>query len=154
MDRHAPALFRLASNLVPNHQDAEDVVQETFIAGFRALKSFQERSSVKTWLYAIAYRQAALLRRKRRIPFQMLSEETPLPSPSESTHVSAVDARIDLNEALANLPEDHRAILILRELDGLSYEEISSVLGLPRGTVESRIHRARQSLKNLLSPPQ
>jgi RNA polymerase sigma-70 factor, ECF subfamily len=155
MDRHAQAIYRLASSLVPTHHDAEDVVQETFIAAYRALKTFQERSSVKTWLYAIAYRQAALLRRKQRNPIRMLTDETPIPdrSATESTPHSAVDARLDLATALAHLPEDHRAILILRELDGLSYDEIANVLGLPRGTVESRLSRARQSLKNFFSPP-
>lgn len=152
MERHAAALLRLAGNLVPNHQDAEDVLQETFIAAFRSMKGFQERSSVKTWLYAIAYRQAALLRRKKRMPMQMLSDETPLPAPSVAQHVSTVDAKMDLDRALAHLPEDHRAILILREIDGLSYEEISGILQLPRGTVESRLHRARQSLKNYFGP--
>ena len=151
MDRHAAAILRLASNLVPNHHDAEDVLQETFIAAFRSMKAFEERSSVKTWLYAIAYRQAALLRRKKRMPMQMLTDDALLAGP-EMKHELAVDAKIDLDKALAHLPEDHRAILILRELEGMSYEEIAGILELPRGTVESRLHRARQSLKNYFQP--
>jgi len=155
VDRHAAPLFRLATTLVPTRDDAEDVVQETFTAAFRALKSFQERSSVKTWLYAILYRQAALFRRKHRMPMRMLAEDDALAADPDTTgsagHVSSIDARLDVQAALAQLPDDHRAIIILREFDGLSYDEIAAVLELPRGTVESRLFRARQALKERLT---
>jgi RNA polymerase sigma-70 factor (ECF subfamily) len=154
MDRYAPALLRLAGTLVPARADAEDVVQETFTAAFRGLKSFQERSSVKTWLYAILFRQAALFRRKHRMPLRFLSDEGSLPAPTTgdvAPHIAAIDARLDLDAALALLPEDHRAILILREIEGLPYEEIAQMLNVPRGTVESRLFRARQALRNWLN---
>jgi RNA polymerase sigma-70 factor (ECF subfamily) len=154
MDRYAPPLLRLAGTLVPARADAEDVVQETFTAAFRGLKSFQERSSVKTWLYAILFRQAALFRRKHRMPLRFLADEGSLPAPTTddvAPHIAAIDARLDLDAALALLPEDHRAILILREIEGLPYDDIAQMLNVPRGTVESRLFRARQALKQWFS---
>ncbi len=154
MDRYAPPLLRLAATLVPSRTDAEDVVQETFTAAFRGLKNFQERSSPKTWLYAILFRQAALFRRKHRMPLRFIADEGSLPAPTTddvAPHVAAIDARLDLDAALASLPEDYRAILILREIEGLAYEEIAELLDVPRGTVESRLFRARQSLRGWLN---
>jgi len=145
IDRHAPALLRLAPSLVPTLQDAEDLLQETFTAAFRSLNTFQERSSVKTWLYAILFRQAATLRRKIGAPLKPLPDELPSLSPNPNART---DARLDLQQALDKLPQDFRAILILRELEGLSYTEIAALLDLPQGTVESRLNRARQALKN------
>ena len=156
VDRHAAPLFRLATTLVKTHDDAEDVVQETLAAAYRALNSFQQRSSVKTWLFAICYRQAALLRRKNKNPIRMLGEDESVTADPATLggkgHAATVETRMDVQAALARLPEDQRAILLLREFDGLSYEEIATVLELPRGTVESRIFRARQALKEYLMP--
>jgi RNA polymerase sigma-70 factor (ECF subfamily) len=156
VDRHAAPLFRLATTLVKTHDDAEDVVQETMTAAYRAMKAFQQRSSVKTWLFAICYRQAALLRRKNKNPIRMLGEEESVTADPATLggkgHAASVETRMDVQAALAKLPEDQRAILLLREFDGLSYEEIATVLELPRGTVESRIFRARQALREYLLP--
>ncbi|MCL2639810.1 MAG: sigma-70 family RNA polymerase sigma factor [Phycisphaerales bacterium] len=146
IDRHAAAMLRVANTLVPR-LDAEDLLQETFLAAFRGLNTFEGRASVKTWLYAILFRQAANFRRKRGLPSLALSGDAPMATPS---HTDTVDANLDLHAALARLPDDFRAILILRELDGLSYDEIATVLELPRGTVESRLHRARTALRKLL----
>jgi len=148
IDRHAAAMLRLAETLVPRSQDAEDLLQETFLAAFRGVGTFEGRSSVKTWLYAILFRQAALFRRRRGMTSLALSDDASRLTPS---HTDAIEARLDLQAALARLPGDFRAILILRELDGLSYDEIASVLALPRGTVESRLHRARAALRKMLS---
>jgi RNA polymerase sigma-70 factor (ECF subfamily) len=150
IDRHAPAMLRLAPNLVPTRHDAEDLLQETFTAAFRSLATFQERSTVKTWLYAIMFRQAAILRRKIGQPLSPLHDNLPSHTPNPTART---DARLDLHAALDQLPEDARTILILRELDGLSYDEIAGLLSIPRGTVESRLHRARQALKSRLLPP-
>jgi RNA polymerase sigma-70 factor (ECF subfamily) len=149
IDRHAPALLRLALTQTKTHHDAEDLLQETFTAAFRSLHTFEERSTVKTWLYAILFRQASNLRRKQDAPHSVLHDDIPSPIPSANHRT---DARLDLQSALDQLPQDARAILILREIDGLSYEEIAILLELPKGTVESRLSRARQSLKSLLLP--
>ncbi len=136
VERYAQPLVRLAATLIPSRTDAEDVVQETFTAAFVSLKKFEGRSSVKTWLYAILFRQAVLFRRKHRMPLRFLADEGSLPAASRegvAGHIAAIDARLDIDAVLALLPEDHRAILVLRELEGLSYEEIAEMLGLRGG---------------------
>jgi RNA polymerase sigma-70 factor (ECF subfamily) len=160
VDRHAPRLYRMAVSLCGNAADAEDVLQETFTGAYRGLGRFEARASVKTWLSRILVTQAALWRRRRRsrrdaFPLTGLNgpEEEggglPIPAPGVGP-AAEVDYRIDLRAALQTLSGDHREVVTLREIDGLSYEEIARVLGVPRGTVESRLHRARAELRDRL----
>jgi len=153
VDRFAPELYRLAYFLVGNAADAEDVLQETFSGAFRHLGRFAELSSVRTWLCAILVRQAARCRRRRKR--QMISLEEGTGGASHGAvlvrdETSSADLRMDLEAALDTLPEDHREVIVLRELIGLSYEEIAQTLDLPRGTVESRLFRARRTLRERL----
>ena len=153
IDRHMKSLFRTALALTGNRADAEDVVQETFMGAFRGLKRFDGRSSVKTWLYAILTRQAAKGWHKSRhiraaAPIGPDEVEPVAPRKSESAESSG--QRMDLMAAIASLPDVYREALVLREVDGLKYEEIARTLKLPRGTVESRIFRARAELRNKL----
>jgi RNA polymerase sigma-70 factor (ECF subfamily) len=146
--RHSDRLYRLAYSLVGNAADAEDVLQEASIGAFRGLGKFEERSSVKTWLTRILIVQAAKWRRDKK-----RSVATALDERNEKTVAggsSGVDARIDLNAAMQKLTPEHREILVLREFEQLAYEEIAAILGVPRGTVESRLHRARAELKDRL----
>ncbi len=144
VDRHAQRLYRLAVSLIGNAADAEDVLQETFIGAFRGLRSFEARSSVKTWLTRILVLQAAQRNRgKRRRPAGSLEDSTPAASGSPET-------AMDVQAALGRLSPEHREILALREFEQMSYEEIAQVLGVPRGTVESRLHRARSEMREKL----
>jgi RNA polymerase sigma-70 factor (ECF subfamily) len=150
VDRHAAYLFGLAASLVGNATDAEDIVQETFAGAFRGLAAFRGRSSLKTWLTQILLRQAAAHRRGRRRFLSFLavrSSSVPEHAPSASP---SSDARMDVAAALKALSEEHRQVVVLREFQGLSYEEIAEVLSLPQGTVESRLFRARRALQELL----
>jgi len=161
VDRYASGMFGLAFSLLGNTADAEDVVQETFLGAFRGLGAFKGRSSVKTWLTRILVRQAARCHRSRGIrktvSFNALSEasvavlrkQQPGPSTRE------LDIRMDVLATLETLSEEHREVIVLRELQGMSYDEIAEVLDIPRGTVESRLYRARQELKERLKgyPP-
>jgi RNA polymerase sigma-70 factor (ECF subfamily) len=147
VDRHASGLYRLARSLSATEHDAEDVLQETLMAALRGAASFDGRASVKTWLARILMRQAARAwNRERRsraaLPLDMCEPQ----APSGGT-VLAVDRRIDLATVLAQLPEDHRQILVLREVEQLSYAEIARVLDVPIGTVDSRLHRARREMR-------
>lgn len=148
VDRHAEALFAIANSMLRRASDAEDVVQDTFMACFMGLKRFEGRSSVRTWLVSILLRQiSAKRRRDQRRP--MLSwSDTPAQA---AKNEPPPDAKLDLAEAMATLSDEHREVLLLREYGGLSYEEIATTLGLPRGTVESRLHRARHELAQRLS---
>jgi len=156
VERYAPGLYRLAFSLVGNAADAEDVLQETFVGAFRHLPRFEQRASVRTWLSRILVRQAARHHRTRA-RLRAVRREGPAGSIGrsdverlEDRPVEETETRIDLLGALDALEPIHREVLSLREFQGLSYQEMAEVLGVPRGTVESRLYRARQALKEKL----
>jgi RNA polymerase sigma-70 factor, ECF subfamily len=164
IDWHAPALLRVAISMSASRADAEDLCQETFLAAFRGMKNFQGRSSVKTWLTRILISKAATLWKKQRYARQTLplhpvhadagrsggggltADEASVDSASES-----VDQRLDILDAIRTLSPEFRQTLVLREIDGLSYDEIATALSIPRGTVESRLYRARAELRRKLA---
>jgi RNA polymerase sigma factor (sigma-70 family) len=144
VDRYANEMYRLAVSLVGNAADAEDVVQETFSGAFQALPNFDGRSSVRTWLSRILVNQAAKWRRRRKVRRTvMLDAAAPGPSPE-------MGLRIDVLGSLETLSPEHREVIALREFQEMSYDEMAEVLGVPRGTVESRLFRARQELRDRL----
>jgi RNA polymerase sigma-70 factor (ECF subfamily) len=155
VDRHAGYLYRLASYVSRRSPDAEDIVQETLVGAFTGMKRFDGRSSVKTWLTRILMQQAsrAWRRSKRRMAFDIEaaanseSDDAALSVQSGST---AVDKKIDVAAVLEALNPEHREVLVLREMQGMSYAEIAEVLAIPVGTVESRIHRARAEVRRRL----
>jgi RNA polymerase sigma-70 factor (ECF subfamily) len=147
VDRYAGPLYGLAYSLLSNAADAEDVLQESLAGAYRALGGFRQQSSVKTWLTRILVRQVAghFRRRAGRVPQQAAGEE-----PSTPSAVAEADARMDVNAAIATLRPEFREVMVLRAMEGMSYDEIAETLGIPRGTVESRLFRARQQLQELL----
>ncbi len=157
VDRHSDRLYRLAVSLVGNAADAEDILQETFVGAFKGLKGFQERASVKTWLTRILVTQTAKWRRDKKRRANPTVDST-LPSneafPAMLTVApgveGSVEARVDVHAAVAKLSAEHREVILLREFQQMNYDEIAEVLDVPRGTVESRLHRARAELKNIL----
>ncbi|MBM4016941.1 MAG: sigma-70 family RNA polymerase sigma factor [Planctomycetes bacterium] len=152
VDRHAGFLFAVAVSMSGNAADAEDLVQETFAGAFRGLAAFEGRASVKTWLTRILVRQAAGRRRsegRRRAALARLEAASQADLGQESSD-RATDARVDVADAMRSLSPEHREVIALRELQGLSYDEIAEVLGVPRGTVESRLFRARRRMQELL----
>jgi RNA polymerase sigma-70 factor, ECF subfamily len=146
VDRFGPALFGLAASLVGNAADAEDVVQETFSGAFRGLHAFRGDSSVKTWLTRILVRQVAAHLRGRKRAIRLVEAR----ASGDAAAAPSADARMDVREAVAKLSPEHREVVVLREFAGLSYEEIAQVLDVPRGTVESRLFRARREMQELL----
>lgn len=165
VDRYAQSMFALAHSLVGNAADAEDVVQETFAGAFRGIERFEERASVKTWLTRILVNQANRLRRDRSTR-RMTSLDAPVGGGDEAdggetmaasdvaasrpSTVAGVDAKMDLAAMLQTLSPDHRQVIVLREMEQLSYDEIAEVLNVPIGTVESRLFRARAELRQRL----
>ena len=150
VDRHADRLYRLAASLVGNAADAEDVLQEALAGAYRGAKTFAGRSSVKTWLTKILLTQAALWRRqasRRRSGRNSAECEVT----SGINMAEQVGTKIDLNAALLKLTPEHREVLVLREFEMMPYDEIATVLGVPAGTVESRLHRARLELRRALA---
>lgn len=156
VDRHAKALYRLAFALVGNAPDADDVLQETFLGAFRQMAAFEERASVRTWLSRILVNQAARRHRSRgrqkAVSLEGIAEPGDAAAANGQTGASAGDpaVRLDVLETLDALSPEHRQVIVLRELQGMSYDEIADTLGIPRGTVESRLFRARRELRDRL----
>jgi RNA polymerase sigma-70 factor (ECF subfamily) len=150
MERYGPGLYRMAVSLVGSEADADDVLQETFAAAVGGAARFAGRSSVRTWLSRILVRQAARCHRGRgRRGWLFLGGREDERAGRQTGE--AGDVRMDVRAALEALSGEHREVVVLRELEGMSYEEIAVVLGVPVGTVESRLFRARRELKKHLA---
>ena len=141
--RYARDVYRLALSLGHRRADAEDLMQDTFVAALEGVSRFEGRSSVRTWLGAILIRQASRHRRYHRLRATEVLDET---AATAGTGVRD-ERRLDVQAMLDSLSAEHRTVLVLRELQGMSYDEIAEALRIPRGTVESRIFRARNVLR-------
>lgn len=150
VERHAGRLYGLAVSLVSNRADAEDIVQDTFAGAIRGLRGFREQASVKTWLTRILIKRVARLHRWRRLRRTKPIEAAGEADADAGAMAERADMRLDVAAVLSRLSEEHRMVVVLREMRGMSYAEIADVLQVPRGTVESRLFRARQRLKELL----
>jgi len=150
-------VYNLALRMTGNQEDAADMAQEAFIKAFNSLENFRGDSKFSVWLYRIVSNVCLdFLRKRNRRPTVSLSVEDDggddvqldLPDESQSPDVILQQkmTREAVRRGLELLPEEHRQILLLREIQGLSYDEIAQVLGLEAGTVKSRIFRARKKL--------
>jgi RNA polymerase sigma-70 factor, ECF subfamily len=154
--RYSKELYGLAFFLTGQASDAEDVVQETFLGAYEGLAAFEARSSVRTWLARILVNQAARHRRSQRVrkaaqPLSLTAaSEALLKGPTAATAEVASEIRMDVLAVLQMLSPEHREVVVLRELEGMSYQQIADVLNIPAGTVESRLFRAREALKEHL----
>ncbi|MDY0271320.1 MAG: RNA polymerase sigma factor RpoE [Advenella sp.] len=157
-------IMRLLSRMLNNHAEVEDIAQETFIKAYRALPQFRGDSAFYTWLYRIAINTARnwLSSNQRKMlvsdTFETKDGETFSQSDNlididtpESRMVSSEIAQT-VNKAIEDLPEDLRTAIVLREIEGLSYEEIAQTMECPIGTVRSRIFRAREAIAARLKP--
>jgi RNA polymerase sigma factor (sigma-70 family) len=157
MSPHLKSAYNLARWLTRSHEDAEDVVQEAFLRAFSAFESFRGEEA-KPWLLTIVRNTSmTLLKRNRNAGATIGLEETlgdptePSADPEEILLISC--DREQVRRALEQLPLDFREAVILREMEGLSYKEISATIGVPLGTVMSRLSRGRDWLRRILSPP-
>lgn len=153
--QHSDRVFRLAYRLTGNRHDAEDLTQEVFVRVFRKLDTYQP-GTFEGWLHRITTNlfldQA---RRKQRIRFDALSDERAgrLTSSAPTPEAAMADQTFDddVERALATLPPDFRAAVVLCDVEGLSYEEIAEIMDAKLGTVRSRIHRGRAMLRSALA---
>jgi RNA polymerase sigma-70 factor (ECF subfamily) len=161
--RYQHKVVKLVARLLRDPAEAEDVAQEAFVKAYRALGSFRGDSAFYTWLYRIAVntaRNAMASRQRRPLDYEAeLSEGEQSTVESRLRHVDTPEATVlseeireTVNKAVAALPEDLRTAIILREVEGLSYEEIAVAMDCPVGTVRSRIFRAREAIDRSLKP--
>lgn len=165
-DLAAGRMLAVARKMMPNEADAEEAVQDAFLNAFRGLAAFDGRSKLTTWLHQITVNACLMkLRSKRRRP--ETSIEAMLPAfQSDGHQVRSSERWADVDEStlereeikslvrakIEELPEQYRAILMLRDVSGLDTEETAKTLGVTLDTVRTRLHRARQALKTLLDP--
>lgn len=150
-------IYALGYRLLGNHDDADDLAQETFVRAWQALGRYDERYTVYTWLRTIVTRLALNeidKRRRRRTEggelFDAAAEAHMDCAPGPEAEFEGLETRSRIEAALASLPEEFRVPLVLRTYEELSYDEIAVQLGIPAGTVMSRIHRARGLLRQRL----
>jgi len=157
VERYQERLFALARHYTRSAVEVEDIVQDSFLKAFKRLDTFDHRSSFYTWLYRIAVNTILdALKRKGRSPVQAVEDPEVVGRPGPVQGV-APDAGLEreeisrvTHEALEHLPEIFRTVLVLREFEGLAYQQIADTLGISIGTVESRLFRARARFKDKL----
>ena len=148
-------IFSIALRMLGDRGEAEEVAQEVFLRVHRSIRDFRGEAKLSTWLYAITSR-LCLNRlqsggRKRRVGEAALARVAN-GNPAPDATMEASEVQVALHRAIADLDDERRMIVVMRDLHGLSYEEIGAALDLPLGTVRSRLHRARMELKERLEP--
>lgn len=154
--RYQDRLYNTIAQIMGCRDEAYDVVQDAFVQAFLKLESFQRTAAFYTWLYRIAFNLAATRKRRARPMASVeqarenLGEEPVAATDHVGEELERRERAAQVHAALATLDEDFRTVLVLREMEGLAYDEIAQMLDLPLGTVRSRLHRARIQLKEQL----
>jgi RNA polymerase sigma-70 factor (ECF subfamily) len=169
MERYTDRVYRVAYGITRNAEDAEEVVQDVFLTVFRKINAFERRATLGTWMYRIATNAALNQRRGKRLDLEMSLEDC-LPmflpdghrqgdrallqadwSQTPEQELLSRETRGLLDRAIDELPEQYRAVLVLRDIEGLSNEGVADVVGESVACVKSRIHRARMALRERLT---
>jgi RNA polymerase sigma-70 factor (ECF subfamily) len=163
--KHESSIYRVAYRLSGNRDDAEDLIQEALIEAFEAFPRFKEGTRFDRWIYRIMTNtHIDIIRKRGRSPRTISMEagvsddgtplviETPDSTNDPALRLMALEFSEPLQRSLDTLSPESRAILVLADVEGQSYEEVARAVGCPVGTVRSRLHRARMALKNMLSP--
>ncbi|MEH3034070.1 MAG: sigma-70 family RNA polymerase sigma factor [Aeromicrobium erythreum] len=155
VDRYGPDMFRFARRMVGDEHDARDVVQEALVSAWRNIGSFEARSTLRTWLYRLVNRRAVDLQRRRRpTPIDDVSLQGVLDRALDDPERDAIDGELvrALEAALEELPPSQRAAWLLREIEGLSYDEVAASLGVSPDSARGHLARARKNLAERMSP--
>jgi RNA polymerase sigma-70 factor, ECF subfamily len=161
--RYQERLYHSVYRLVDNAEDAQDVVQDAFLNAYQSLDGFKGDSLFFTWLYRIAVNTAISLKRKQRITVRMDMGRDGEPAidpldPSEDSRpghaLELAEQGRQIREALSRLSPEHRAVLVMKDMEGQKYETMAEILQVPIGTIRSRLHRARLELRGLLENSQ
>lgn len=158
-------VYTLSYYLTGNHSDAQDLAQEVFLKAYSSLRSFRLEADLGTWLHRITVNTWSNMRRGRN---QVLSLDDPLqtedgemerpladgdPTSDPAVALEEKEVQVMVQHAIRSLPEEYRAVLVLREMEGYTYEEIAGIMGCSLGTVKSRLNRARRALKEKILRP-
>ena len=141
-------IYRLLLRMTGSPEDASDLTQETYVKGLQRLEQFDGRSAIASWFYRIAINEALQFRRRQSVGTLKLRALAPA-VPTE-TQRPETDLRLDMEDALAELSPENRALLLLRYQEQLDYRDIAEVLECAEGTVASRLNRARERLREIL----
>ena len=151
--KYRSKIFTMLCSMIRNETDAWDLAQEGFLQAWRSIHKFEGRSSFYTWLYSLTVNLAIdALRRKRRCVEIELDDAIPCSLPSPRANYRRVEIRQHLNAALAQLSPEHRAVIVLKEIEDLQYREIAEILNLSIGTVMSRLFYGRKKLQSISRP--
>jgi RNA polymerase sigma-70 factor (ECF subfamily) len=161
LEAHRDRVYNITYRMLGNRAEAEDVAQEVFITVFKTIETFREESKFSTWLYRVTVNHC-----KNRIKYLAHRHDRDRDELDETSHgvngaevpraaqpdraLQGVQMEVLLQQAIADLDDDHRVVVVLRDVEDLSIEEITEITGLPDGTVKSRLHRARLALRKKL----
>lgn len=159
VQRYQDRLYNAVYRLLGNADDTQDVVQEAFLNAYQSLDSFKGDALFFTWLYRIAFNTAISLKRKQRVILSIdgTNDEGHNVDPHDESDdiqpgwaLEQAEQERKIHAALSRLSPEHRAVLVLKDMEGQKYEEMAEILGVPIGTIRSRLHRARLELRELL----
>ena len=158
VQRYQDRLYNTVYRLLDNAEDARDVVQDAFLSAYQSLDSFKGDSLFFTWLYRIAVNAAFSLKRKQRATLSIYrGEEGGGHEPHDPSLTSQPDHALEsadeerrIQQALNRLSPEHRVVLIMKDMEGQKYDIMAEVLGVPIGTIRSRLHRARMELREII----
>lgn len=162
---YTPRLLAVARRFLPEEADAADAVQDAYLSAFRGLAEFDGQAKLSTWLHRIVVNACLMkMRTRRRRPEKRIDDllpgfredghaiEPPAVWPAAEALAAGEELRAAVHAAIAQLPENYRTVLLLRDIEGVDTAQAAAMLGLEEGAVKTRLHRARQALKTLLDP--
>lgn len=163
VDETSAHIYRVAIKILGNEQDAEDVLQETYLKAFRSLRDFEGRSSLTTWIYRIAVNEALMVIRRRKVQTVSLDDGEDDPEPGDEgmaitdwcclpeSDLLSAEAQAFMDQAIQKLPMNLRIVFIMRDIEGLTIQETAEASGVNEGVVKTRLFRARLRLRQELS---
>jgi RNA polymerase sigma-70 factor (ECF subfamily) len=159
VERYETKVYSLAIKMLRNPEDAEDVLQDTFLRAYRGIKSFQGNSTFSTWIYRITANSALMRLRKKQLPTVSIDDaderEAPINiadwSPGPVEQLLTQETQKAMDEAIEALPPEFKQVFILRDVEELSNAEVAEILDLSVAAVKSRLHRARLKVRNRLA---